>query len=304
MTAPSTPASPHPAARWAVAVALLGVFGGSCMDAIIKAVVAATDPVTVTLWRYGVGAALTGALYWRFGTKPISAQTLKGHAVRGVVIMTTGLTFFYALSVLPLAEATTYGFVAALLVAPLGAIVLKEAIRPIAVLGALIGFAGVAAAVGFAGDRAAHPDRPLALAAIAISVVGYAMSLILLRKFSLRDDLWTVAFLGNAFPAAYLAPFALLLAAPAAPAAIPLLIVIGALGATLWLCLGWAYRHAPAQALAPLEYSAILWSAGLGYVFFNEVPAPSLYAGGALIIAACLLVAWDERRRLMLKPTG
>jgi len=47
--------------------------------------------------------------------------------------------------------------------------------------------------------------------------------------------------------------------------------------------------------LGTVEYSALIWSFVFGYLFWAEVPAPTIYAGAALIAGAALLVAWRER---------
>jgi len=54
-----------------------------------------------------------------------------------------------------------------------------------------------------------------------------------------------------------------------------------------------AYAKAKAQTLAPFEYTGLIWSALLGYVFFQEIPGWRVYAGAAIIIAACLVVAFE-----------
>jgi drug/metabolite transporter (DMT)-like permease len=52
-----------------------------------------------------------------------------------------------------------------------------------------------------------------------------------------------------------------------------------------------AYRHAPTAVVAPLVYLQLVWSAGLGFVLFSEVPALRTSLGAGLItIAGVLLV--------------
>ena len=58
-----------------------------------------------------------------------------------------------------------------------------------------------------------------------------------------------------------------------------------------------AYARAPAQQLAPLEYTALIWSAVFGLIFFDELPGWPLWAGAAIIIASCLIVAFDSHFR-------
>ena len=61
----------------------------------------------------------------------------------------------------------------------------------------------------------------------------------------------------------------------------------------IWWLMTLAYASAKAQTLAPFEYTALIWSSILGFVFFREVPSLRLYAGAAVIIAACLVVAFE-----------
>ena len=52
-----------------------------------------------------------------------------------------------------------------------------------------------------------------------------------------------------------------------------------------------AFARAEAARLAPLEYTALIWAALIGYTVFDEVPTLATLSGGALIIAAALLTS-------------
>ena len=64
-----------------------------------------------------------------------------------------------------------------------------------------------------------------------------------------------------------------------------------ALAATSLLLLSWAYARAEAQVLVPLEYTAFIWAALMGWVAFAEPLTWSTIAGVALIVAGCLAAA-------------
>ncbi|RZL51297.1 MAG: DMT family transporter, partial [Variovorax sp.] len=57
------------------------------------------------------------------------------------------------------------------------------------------------------------------------------------------------------------------------------------------LLLAWAYARAEAQVLAITEYSAFLWAALFGWLFYAEPLALVTIAGAALIVAGCLVAA-------------
>jgi drug/metabolite transporter (DMT)-like permease len=53
-------------------------------------------------------------------------------------------------------------------------------------------------------------------------------------------------------------------------------------------------RLARASAVAPFNYSSIVWATLLGYVIFGDMPATMTLAGAAIIIAAGLLIMLRE----------
>src|SRR5262249_8272 len=131
----------------------------------------------------------------------------------------------------------------------------------------------------------------------------YALTVVLLRYRATADAAITIGLMGNLLPALILVIPALALAPPPAVADLPTFMVVGALGATFWLMLTWAYARAPAQRIAPIDYTSLLWASLWGYLFFQETPRLLVWVGALFIIAACLLLAWDERRSARLTAT-
>jgi S-adenosylmethionine uptake transporter len=74
-----------------------------------------------------------------------------------------------------------------------------------------------------------------------------------------------------------------------------MMILLAAALATLsQLLMGWAYARAPASYLAPTEFTAFIWAALFGWIFFSETLAGMTILGAALIIGACLLAAGSK----------
>jgi S-adenosylmethionine uptake transporter len=57
------------------------------------------------------------------------------------------------------------------------------------------------------------------------------------------------------------------------------------------LMLSWAYARAEAQVLIPVEYTAFVWAAIFGWLFFAEPVTVWTIAGTALIVAGSLVAA-------------
>lgn len=269
------------------------------MDAAIKHVAAAmgVGVLMIALARFGFGAIFSGALYAAAGAPAIQRSGLKLHALRAVAIMISAPTFFYALSVLPLAQVVTLGFTAPLITPFMAAVVLKEKLRPYPIAAAGLGFVGVLIAANTPADAQTSPQQTLGVISVLVSVFSYSGSLILLRSRAGAESPYTIGLLGNLMPAALLAIPALALSPlPPAPA-LPWLALIGGLGAAFWLMLTWAYARATPQTLAPLEYTGLLWGTAFSVLIFHERLAPPVFIGALFILAACALVTWDERRQ-------
>ncbi len=63
---------------------------------------------------------------------------------------------------------------------------------------------------------------------------------------------------------------------------------IGVLGVGGHLLLANAFARSQAGRLAALEYTALLWAAGLGYLFFAEVPGIATVVGALFIVGECV----------------
>lgn len=298
-----------------ILIASLGVLSGAVLDGLVKAIteLRGIDVLTVASWRYATGAIFAVAVF-ALTRKPIPHwPAIRFHLMRAVIQMTAAVTFFWSLSQLALAEATVLGFTAALMLAPLAQIILGEKMTFVSVLAAIIGFAG--AIIAMSGDTSGAPidgNRSLGIVAVGIAAVTYAISIILLRKRTQIEDSVTIVMMSNLLPALIIVPIAILislygpneiLGSPVGQfpdiEIIPVLIAIGFFGMGIWWMFTLAYARAPARTLAPIEYTALIWAAIIGYIFFDEYPSWQLFVGAIIIICACLLIAFDSDGNLI-----
>lgn len=273
-------------------VAAFGILVLSVMDALIKSVAAAHPTPQIVFMRYACGMPWALILLAWTRPPPPSAEMIKAHVLRGVLVVITAFLFFYALATLPLAEAITLTFLSPLFLVLLAALILKEPVKPAVIGGIVVGFVGMCAIVaGKVGGGELDWKRILGIAAAVSSALAYAANLVLLRKRAQTDPFGLIILFQNLFPLMIIAPFAWLVWETPELRSWAIFMGIGLLGLTGHLCMAWAFKHAEAGPLGVLEYSALVWSSGLGYVFFAEVPAWTTFAGAALIIVACLAVA-------------
>lgn len=281
----------------ALVLAITGVMLGCAMDAMVKSLGLAYGVVLIATSRYVFGAIFSGATVMAMRLKLPNASGLRRHALRAVVIAVCSLLFFNCLTILPIAEATVLIFCAPLMIAPLAAWLLHEKIRPAAMLALAVGFAGVLVTVQGADEVGDNARRLEGIASGVSAAALYALSMVLLRQLARNDHAVTTAFLSNLFPAVYLLPFAIFLGVAPATTDLPLFALTGLTGFAMWFMLTSAYSRAQAQNVAAAEYTALIWSALLGYVFFAETPRWQIWAGAAVVVAAVMMSAWDTRQR-------
>lgn len=288
---PASPLSAGPILIYVVGIAFF-----CAMDAVMKHLVGQHHALMATLWRYIAAIVFILPFWWREGRPPIRRAILPVHALRGMTIALSATLFFWALAVLPLAEAVTIAFIAPLLIPPLAALILNEQLERRSVLAGFAGFAGVLVAVG-TDWRVMDPTRLLGVGAVLLSAFTYALSTVFTRMRAAKDGPSILSLLGALFPIAFIAPAMVAVVPPSGwlptLATLPFFALAGLTGAIALQFIARAYARAQAQLLAPFEYTALAWAALFGWVFFGETVSLSTWAGAAIIIAACL---WQARR--------
>ena len=275
-----------------IVVALAGVGFLSLMDAFMKVAALAAGAYSAALLRSAFGTAIAAPIWLVRGARWPGREALRFHLIRGVVSAFMALTFFYAITKLPLAETIAISFIAPVISLYLAAIILKEKVHRLAVVAALLGLIGTIVIIGGRiGAEAMSRDTALGVAAILFSAVLYAYNLVLARQQAMVAGPLEIASFHSGVGA-----LVLCLAAPWLfhwPEAVPLANILAA--SVLTVCgaisLAWAYARAEAQVLVPLEYSGFLWAVLFGYLFFSEAVTPATLGGTALIVIGCWIAA-------------
>ena len=73
------------------------------------------------------------------------------------------------------------------------------------------------------------------------------------------------------------------------------LIGAGVLGGTGQILLTSSYREADASLVAPFDYASMIFSLGIGFFIFGEVPTWTMLTGAALVVTAGILIILRER---------
>lgn len=287
----------HPLLPFATALAGVGFL--SLMDAFMKEAALMIGAYTATVLRAGIGAAIIAPIWLSRGPAWPSRAVWKLHWERGVVSAFMALTFFFALTRLPLAEAIALSFIAPLIALFLARVLLGEVISRAAVTASLLGFAGTLVIVGGRiGQGEFDTGAALGVASLFVSALLYAYNFIVIRRQAQLAGPLEIATFHSGIGGLVLltlAPF--LWATPSKDALIPLL-AAGVLTVAGSLSIAWAYARAEAQALVPSEYSGFVWASLFGWLFFREAVTLPTLAGTVLIVAGC----WIATRKASPDP--
>jgi S-adenosylmethionine uptake transporter len=261
-------------------------------DSLVKTLVADVPVVHVVLGRNATYLAAVILLAGRRKPRRLLATARPGlQLARGLAMFATTATWFFALSLLPLAEVSTLSSTTPFIVVALAGPLLGERITRSAVAGTILGFAGVVVMVGFdAGRVDAAILVPLANATI------FALFGLLTR--SLRSEPAEVTlFFSGLVP--MLAGIALFMLVPTTGAPSPgqwlAIGVVGLVTLTGHRLLVAAYRWGRASDLAPLGYLSLLWAFLVGAIVFGEpiqlqalVGAAAIALGGAAVLRSAV----------------
>lgn len=277
-----------------IALAILGIGVLSAMDALIKLVGARYPTFQLVFLRFAFGFVVAGGLWlWMRPARP-TAEAVRVNILRGFIGLATATSFFYALQTLPLAETIAFSFLSPLFLTAFGVLLLGETLLRSIVIGLGVGFAGMLVMVGGQGFGGSGLPMLGVMAAIG-SAVTYALSLTLLRQRARQDALITIVTFQHVVPATMMLVPALLVWVPPSSTDLMIYAAMAVMGVGGHLLMGMAFKRAEASKLAVAEYSALVYAAALGFVFFDEVPGLATLAGTLLIVAGTLLAMRGQK---------
>lgn len=276
---------------YGIALAAAGYSCFALQDAMVKWLVADYAVPEILFMRSLVIVVISGFLVHRYRHPSILKSPYRGTVVlRAGLMLVAWMLFYNAARYMGLAELTTLYFSAPIIVMFLSIAVLKERIgtgRWIACIG---GFIGVLIAV-----NPAH--SPHLIPALMCLVAGFcwAWSTILIRLVSRSESSLTQMYAtGVVFGLACALSFPWIWKTPDATGW-ALMIGLGLVSTLGQFILYEAFRHAPASALAPVEYTGLIWAFLYGYLIWAEIPALTVFAGAVLIVASSLVLVASEK---------
>ena len=274
----------------AIIFSLLGWMFLPVMDGFAKYLSDDLPILQITWARYFFTVAFIFHIMFFFYKKQLVwSDKPKLQILRGLILLSANICFFYAISIISLAKALTLAFIAPLIV---------TAFSPI-LLGEKVGFKRwTAVAVGFIGSLVVIRPGFIELNLASFAALGtgffYGFYLIITRKLSTSDNpLLTLLITGmvGALLVSLIIPFYWVkptLHQWSLMAGIGVFACIGHLFLILSL------KYADASKLAPLGYAEIIPNVIIGYYFFNDLPDNWTYLGLFIIVLSGLYISRRE----------
>lgn len=201
---------------------------------------------------------------------------------------------FYAFQKMPLADANALSFTRTLWLVPLAAFVVKEKVGPLRIGAAVLGFIGVLVMIrpGAGGEFAVGLPAMAMLGSaflFAFTVTG--------MKVLTRDHSTTVILVWSAVLGLVLAiPGAILTWRVPEPRDFLLLCLMGVIATVNQACYIKGMSLGDAGAMAPIDYTRLVFTAVVGFFLFHEVPGVWTWVGAGIVVTATLAITLREQQ--------
>ena len=216
------------------------------------------------------------------------------HLLRNMAHFTGQNLWFYAVTVIPLAQVFALEFTSPLWVLVLSPLILGERLTKVRVIAALMGFGGILVVT-----RPGAESLNMGVVTAALSAVGFALSIVFTKRLTRSETITCILFYLTIMQAAFgiiCAGWDGDIALPDATT-LPWLLLIGCAGLLAHFCLTTALSIAPATVVVPIDFVRLPLIAVIGMAFYNEPLDIFVFLGAALIFAGNYYNLLTETRR-------
>jgi len=273
-----------------ISLMILATILFSIMHASIKYMSSNLHPFEIAFFRNLFGIFVIAPWFIKYGFEILRTKKLKLHMARSLFNVIAMLSFFYSLSIAPLAEVSSLAFTAPLFASILAVIFLKEVVGLKRVLAIIMGFIGAIIVIDpvYSSIKIGHLYTLL-------SASVWSISLIIIKVLGRTESSVTIT--------SYMVVIMIPISGVAAyfhwqtPTIIDLfyLLLIGISGTSAQMLLAQALREGDTSIIMPFDFLKLIWAVGIGYVFFYEIPSLNVWVGATIIFLSTLYIAYREK---------
>nr|WP_319948027.1 DMT family transporter [uncultured Shimia sp.] len=260
-----------------------------------RAVSLELDTFEIMMYRSFVGVVIVLIVSGVSGTwNQITTRSMGTHLARNAAHFTGQNLWFYALTMIPLAQVFALEFTSPLWVLILSPLILGEKLTKTRVQAAILGFGGILIVT----RPGATPISP-GLVAAAASAIGFAFSIMLTKRLTRTETITCILFYLTVMQAIFgiiCAGWDMDITLPSAKAS-PWLVLIGCAGLLAHFCLTTALRIAPATVVIPIDFFRLPLIAVIGMVLYGEPLEMAVFLGALAIFSGNYLNILSETRK-------
>ncbi|MGB5560040.1 MAG: DMT family transporter [Paracoccaceae bacterium] len=253
------------------------------------------DTFEIMMFRSFIGITIVGSVVIASGRRhEITSRSLGIHLIRNLSHFAGQNLWFYAITVIPLAQVFALEFTLPIWVMFMAVFVLGEQLTWTRAAAALAGFAGILIVTR---PWASGISPGIAMAALA--AVGFAGSAVFTRLLTRTETILCILFWLTVMQAVFgvvCAGYDGDVALPSAQSW-PWLILIGCAGLVAHFCLTKALSLAPAAVVTPMDFARLPVVMVVASVLYAEPVEPAVLLGAALIFAANYFNILTETRQ-------
>lgn len=239
------------------------------------------DTFEIMTYRSLIGVIIVVAVLTITGSwKQVSHQRLGTHLIRNAAHFTGQNLWFFAVTMIPLAQVFALEFTSPLWVVMLSPLILGEALTRTRVQAAVLGFVGILIVA-----RPSPETMNIGIITAASSAIFFALTIMFTKRLTRHESIASILFWLTAMQLVMglgMAGWDGEIALPD-PATAPWLLLIAIAGLTAHFCMTNALAVAPATVVVPIDFTRLPVIALLGMLIYNE-PLDIWVLCGAIVI--------------------
>jgi drug/metabolite transporter (DMT)-like permease len=258
----------------------------TCLDGIVKLVNGlGMHPFQIAFLRNFFGVLALLPFFIKVGFQELHTSRLTTHIARGVVHAISMIAWFWALTLVPLADATALSFMVPVF-ASIGAIVImKEPSKFIRWASIFIGFIGMLIIL-----RPGFVEISMGTWLVLGGAIFVAISKLLTKTLSRTESPTTiVAYMSFIVTIVSLLPAIFVWKWPTVEMFFWLL-GMGALGSVAHVIQAQSYKEGDVTLIEPVGFVRLIWAALIGFIVFGEQPLISSWLGGGVIMLSVIIL--------------
>ncbi|NKB50175.1 MAG: EamA family transporter [Alphaproteobacteria bacterium] len=285
-------AIPPPVAGFLMVVIAAALFASMHNTIRFVTVVEGIHPFEAAFFRNAFGLIVFIPFLVRHGLRVFRTQRIGMHLGRAGMNTISMLSWFFALSLMPVADATALSLIGPVFVALLAIVFLGERVGPRRWIGI-----GLAIAGGLIIIRPGFTEVGLGTGLILFSAVVVSGSKLMAKVLSGTESAATiVALLTFMMVPTTLIPALFFWTTPNLEQ-LGFLALIGVFGTVGHLLFVQAYKMADISLVEPAIFTRMIWAALIGLVLFSEFPDMWTWIGGGVIVIGTTYIARREAVR-------